>query len=82
MLLFFQIEFQILINLVSTFIKPHHPDEDKNNIENNARLRIGDGAYWGFCEEKSWSKALSYYVKILENSKNTHPNILLGQKEE
>lgn len=56
------------------------PDEDKNNIENNTRLRIGDGAYSGFCEEKSWSKALSYYVKILENSKNIHPNILAWAK--
>lgn len=56
------------------------PNNDKNNIENNARLRLGDGAYWGFCEERSWTKALSYYFKILANPEKTDSNILAWTK--
>jgi len=56
------------------------PNKDKNNIENDARLHIGDGAYWGFCEEKNWTKALPYYFEILANSEKTDANILAWTK--
>lgn len=55
-------------------------EKDKCNIENYALLRLGDGAYWGTCEEKNWERALSYYFTILANSEEADSNTLAWAK--
>lgn len=49
-------------------------------MKNKALHNLGDGAYWGFCEERNWTKALSYYRRILDNPERTDANTLAWTK--